>query len=471
MAKSLIEILQFNFNFIGFKESGEKVISIPLLNLKKTRISTLKNIEEKLPNLPTPPSLSIISDVYKKFKSSIQTKKSDFTKRELRLLTYSLNYTEKGYDSIIYNISEIDYLFELLNSDWRDSYLTGLIDCFMKNWDSSEEKSIMKLERFLIDKLDNYKGNRKAILAFKKNKRYFNSKNGDIILGDALVRLNMSILDATKVLSVPDSWFSYPYFSRVIAVYYEKNRGNISETIEYITDVLIKHNNTKTAKKVISRLIIEIDSLNSTELKDKIKSIAFKQIGDPGNIACWAIYNNATEDEKIELSKARDILNLWITQQFISVFFNVCINDYRRMKFWLKYSSKISSFKVYGPESVKKQLKRDNRISEYVDSRFNCTTSRRNVSAFILYIGDYMLIEFSSEGYAFYAYKLSSINIPKLQYKLDSVDELRNKSIPMAIDFGQFSTTYNDEGRLHHRDGLEEWESRFGNWLRSKVFK
>lgn len=109
-------------------------------------------------------------------------------------------------------------------------------------------------------------------------------------------------------------------------------------------------------------------------------------------------------------------------------------------------------------------------LAEYVDARFETVSSKRDVSAFILYIGDYMLIEFSNEGYAFYTYKINSPYKPSLSYQLNSVDDLRNASMPMAIQSDNYYDYFNDEGRLTHRDGNQIWETRFNSWMNKKVF-
>src|SRR5690606_7251057 len=241
------------------------------------------------------------------------------------------------------------------------------------------------------------------------------------------------IQEATRILGVPESWFDYAYFSKVIVTYYERNKNNISSEIDNLNQALLKHNSSITNKRLISKIIIQANKPEFSNLQDSIKKIAFTQIGDPSNVSNWTAFDNATEMERREISEARNILNEWITQQFINVFFNVCINDERRKKFWLRFASKISSFKVYGPLHTKNILKRDERISEYVDARFETVSSRRDVSAFILYIGDYMLIEFSNEGYACCAYKINSPNKPNTSTRLDSVDDFRNSSLPLAI--------------------------------------
>jgi len=230
-----------------------------------------------------------------------------------------------------------------------------------------------------------------------------------------------------------------------------------------LIDVLQKQNSSITSKRLISKIIIQANQPEFATLQDKIKKIAFTQIGDPSNIANWVAFEKATEVEKREIIHGRNILNEWITKQFINVFFNVCIHDERRKRFWLLLASKILSFKVYGPMHTKTILKRDEKIAEYVDARFETVSSRQDVSAFILYIGDYMLVEFSNEGYAFYAYKINSSYKPSLSHQLNSVDDLRNGSIPMAIHSDNYYDYFNDEGRLTHRDGNQIWETRFNS--------
>jgi hypothetical protein len=463
------DILQFNFSPTNLKQSAQRIIPVTLSSLNEHRIDKLQKITEDLGSSSFSFSgKNLIPEVFKKFKTSFENRNSNFDRRELRTLTYSLNYSEKNLNFIFGSEIELKFALTILETNWRDSFLIGLIDCFLKNWETDFQNSLDQLEQFINSKLDNYSGNRITLLSFKKNKRFFNTKNGNLILGDILAKLNIPIQEATKILGVPESWFTYPYFSRVIVTYYEKNTNRITEEIENLDNALINHNSTITNKRLISKIIIQLNHPQFSTLQDKIKKIAFTQIGDPSNISNWAAFENSTDIEKVEIIQARNILNEWITQQFINVFFNVCINDERRKRFWLKYVSKISSFKVYGPLHTKSILKRDERISEFVDARFEIVSSKKDVSAFILNIGEYILIEFSNDGYACCAYKLNSSKKPNLNYKLNSVDDLRNSSLPLAIQSDANYYYTNEEGRLFHN---ENWESKFNHWLNEKVIR
>ncbi len=464
------DILQFHFSPTTFQQSAQKIIPITLTSLNEHRIDKLQKITEEVgANSFSFSGNNLIPQVFRKFKNSINNSNTAFERRELRTLTYSLNHSEQNLKCIFGNEVELNHALKLLEANWRDSFLVGLIDCFLKNWETKYQNSLEQLEQFITKKLDNYNGNRSVLISFKNNKRYYNTKNGGLILGDIIAKLNKPIQEATKILGVPESWFVYPYFSKVIVTYYERNKNKIADELENLNDVLQKHNSSVTSKRLISKIIIQANQPQFATVQDQIKKIAFTQIGDPSNISNWTAFENATEIENRELFEARNILDEWIAKQFIDIFFRVCLNDERRKRFWLKIASKNKvSFKVYGPARTKRILQQDDRIKEYLDARFDTVFSTKDVSAFILYIGDYMLIEFSDAGYAFYAYKTQGTSKPNLNYRLNSVDDLRNGAMPMLVYRTGYSINYtNNEGRLTHNDGDLGWEQVFEYWFKN----
>lgn len=464
------DILQFHFSSSTIRQSAERVIPQSLKALLDIRIDKLQKINDTLGSNPFPTIPAVlIPQIFRKFKSSINKYIINFDRRELRTLTYSLTYSERHLHTIFSNDHELKIALEAMETNWRDSFLSGLIDCLLSNWETKHQKSLEQLEKFIAKKLETYTGNRNTLNSFKSNKCYFNTKNGDLKLGETIAQLHTPIQEATKILGVPESWFSYSYFSRVIVTYYERNKANILNEIDNLNEVLLKNNSSITSKRLISKMIIQVNQPAFATLQDRLKKIAFTQIGDPSNISNWTAFENATETERSEILEARNILDEWIAKQFIDIFFRICINDERRKRFWLKVASKNRvSFKVYGPIRTKNILKRDERIVEYLEGRFHTVSSNRDVSAFILYIGDYMLIEFSDAGYAFYAYKISGTSKPNLDYRLESVDELRNGSMPMLVYRSGYSINdTNREGRLTHNDGDLNWEQVFEYWFKN----
>jgi hypothetical protein len=472
------DILQFHFSKTEIQKSAKFIIPNTIVLLIENQISKLQEISERIgPNpFPNPPT-NLIPQVFRKFKQDYKNKKLNYDRKELRTLTYSLSYSENNLSSIFSNDEELDYVIQMLSSQWKESFIFGLIDCLLKNWETSFDSSLSKLTGFIVVKLKLYEGNRNSIIGLKNNLKYFEQKNGDLILGKELGIKNVSILKVTNFLSVPDTWITYPYFSRVIVSFYEQRKNNFKDLLDDFEQILIGHRNNKTNKRLLSKLIIQADKSEFAHFQDKVKKMAFDLIGDPENRIQWLDFDGATEKEKQDLDKARSILNEWITRQFINVFFNVCINDVRRKNFWLKHVSNISSFKVYGPLRTYLDLKRDERISQYLDlekehSRFIKVNSNKNVSAFIIYMKNYMLIEFSEDGYAFYGYKVDGNKKPNISAKLNSVDDLRNGYERMAIE-RKYSNiiAHHAEGRLFHKDGnfqdgsTLKWEDVFNRWL------
>lgn len=467
--KSVNDILEFHFMASAFQQTPEKIIPTTLSQLNDIRIDKLKKITEEVGEASFNfNGNNLIPEVFKKFKSSIYGNNVGFDRRELRTLTYSLSYSETGQSSIFTNEKEINYALRLLNSNWRDSFLIGIIDCYLNNWETENRTSLNRLAEFISEKLKAYNGNRNTINAFRNSLKYFDLKNGDLALGNELALKNAPITEATKFLSLPESWFSYPYFSMVMVAYYDKKQNELSNLIDDFESALDFHKNSNTNKRIVSKFINQANKPEYATLQDKVKHLAFKFIGDPENKSVWADFFNATDKEKSDLLNARKILNEWITRQFINVFFNLCLNDERRKRFWLKYAHQISSFKVYGSSFTKKLLKRDERVAEYLDARFTTVYSNRDLSAFILYIGEYMIIEFSNEGFACCAYKMSSPSRPTLNSRLNSVEDLRNSSLPLAIQSDANYYYTSDEGRLFHNSN---WEHKFNHWLKEKVLR
>lgn len=472
------DILEFKFSQNSFSEKARNVIPLHIVNLLQSRISILNAITDKFGNsmFDEKPSKGI-REVYLKFIKASQSTRDfqhKFDKRELRTLTYALTYKEHQEDSIFENINYLQLCFSLLNSNWRDSFISGLLDCYLSNWGSSNRESFKIFSIFLKSKIENYEGSRSIFKSLKTNSKFFDKDKGDLDLGSTLAISNKRITDATEFLSLPDHWITYPYFSGVINGYFEKSKNRLETTIDDISYTLEKHSNstkaTRTNKLIVSKIICHTMIANEI-VQNKVKDIAFKLIGDPGITSIWRPNENANQAEISTINKAREILNEWVTRQFINVFFEKCINDLRRKRFWLQYSKSITAFKVFGPSHIKRILKTDQRISEYVDGRFHTVDSSKYVSAFMFMIGEHKMIEFSDPGYAFYAYRASNNKAPSFEprnvYSIGSFIDSRMR--PLVRNQGKRLYDFLDEGKLSHADSTIRWEQKFQLWLRRKA--
>ena len=470
------EILEFRFESTAFTERGKAVISGYYSNLVARRILKLESISRKLGNNAfNEEYIRNIEGVFLKFKEFIRQGELNeaFDRRELRNLTYAFDFTSGGENAIFQNPEEVIIALDLLEENWRDLFLIGLFRCYLKNWKSRPKDSFDLLAVFVTAKLHQYGGTRTRYLQLKSNLKFFDEVKGELELGVHLYHKKIPLTKVTDFLKLPEQWISYPYFEGVINSYFQKSQNEVENYLEEIATVLKAHSNhvkgTKANKLIVGKIVCScVDK--SEEIQDKAKDIAFELVGDPGTSAIWIVPDEINSNDRQIIERAREILNEWITRQFISVFFEKCIDDVRRKRFWLKYSKRITRFKVFGPRNVKSDLKKDERIAKYVDGRFHAVDNKSSVSAFMFLLGNHKMIEFSVPGYAFYAYK-ESIYAPEFEMdNLGSVNEFRNGNMPMLVyRQGTYLHSFSEEGRLVHNDGDLLWESVFAYWIKKII--
>ncbi len=475
MMETINEILNFTFSPAALHQAGKNSFPVGFTRLHEVRINKLKKITEEVGEASFKfTGETMIPQVFKKFKAIMRNGGllfDNFERRELRTLTYSLSYSEHNNPQIFSKPTELDFVFETLETNWKDYYLFGLIDCYLKNWETNHPTSAEKLGNFIFRKLRNYDGNRTVLISLKTNMKFFDVQNGDVVLGSELALKNKQINEATKYVSLPESWFAYPYYSKVILAYYLKRKNHVQQFIDDLNNALLEHKNPTSNKRLVSKLIIQANSNEFAAIQDKVKSIAFKLVGDPGNASHWTPFDRATENEKDDLKQARKILNEWITRQFINVFFEKCINDSRRKRFWLKYVKEITQFRVVGSTAIKRILMTDQRISEYVSPRFSNTNSTRDRNSALMFImKNHLFIEFSDEG-AFYAYKLSNPDVPDIEAPFFfSTSYLKIPTMPWLVyRTGNTINRIYEEGRLGHNDGELDWEDIAKYWIEKKA--
>jgi hypothetical protein len=476
--RSAREILSVSFSASLFNKQSQAVLSDHLIQRISSRIQLLEELTERTGEMTVSVSGNIDPSLLLAKFRSVGVKNEFpmhgvgmFTRKELRILTYSMTSQQSNVAAIISSPSEVNILLQHLVHSWRDGFIFGLVYTYFLKWDEMKFEVRKILDVFLTQKLSEYDGDRMILKALKKNISFLNASNGDVLLGSTISIKDHEIVDAPGFLSLPKNWFSYPYFSKVIDAYFERSKSRLNETCDRVLSALRQHNRIETTKRTLSKIIILADANEFAGLQDLVKRFAFEKIGDPGNSANWQQFANCTSSEAENIKKARAILNEWITRQFINVFFEKCINDFRRKRFWLKYSKMISQFRIVGSMHVNSILKNDTRIRDYVAARFSKTNSTSDGNAALMFIiKNHLFIEFSDDG-AFYAYKLSNKNAPSIDDTyFQSTSKLKTPSMKwLAYRTGVYINEMHDEGRLGHNDGDLQWESVADFWMKNKA--
>jgi len=264
------------------------------------------------------------------------------------------------------------------------------------------------------------------------------------------------------------STFSLSYYSDVIV---KSLRGSHFSDQDVLETIFNKHDVDRTKKLVFANYVEVADRDGDQFEQNQLSKFAHRILGDISKSVTWTPFSGATDEEVNKLRNAKNLVNQWYVRKVIEVFFEVCVQDYARKVFWLKYANEgyIKDFRIAGSTLVKQKMQNDERISTLF-SRYYITTNSKSsqTAALILFIRNKVLVEFSDTG-ALYAYESNNDVIGfirKGRAFIPSVADLKLTYLSSLVEADYYYNYFRDEGKLHHRG---EWQSRLSMWLNRKV--
>lgn len=381
-----------------------------------------------------------------------------WTIKELRIISYNISRFQDERD--IYK-----YAFKLLDQRWRNMYLNGLIFVLMNSWivlnpDFKTDIYTYIANRFLI-----YKDNNKRYLNIKNHLNLLDL-NGPSRMAALLISKDFDIFNAPNILGFSSSSLFQSYYSDVIIKFYEKSNANF-EKLEKIFSI---HKHARTKKILFAHLVEKADKMGDVSFQTLLSHFINSHLGDVTLVATWAPFPGATYEEAQKLKHAKELVTMWLKRRIIETFFEVCVQDYDRKRFWLEYVQYVSDFKIVGSKLTKRLLDNDSRINTMYMSHFIQTNSRYSqTAALILCIKDRVMVEFSDVG-ALYAYKQDNQEMEFIKdlrngkKYISSINELKQPSLNNLVD-GDWGWYYH-EGRLMH---IGYWQERLRGWLQQMV--
>jgi hypothetical protein len=217
----------------------------------------------------------------------------------------------------------------------------------------------------------------------------------------------------------------------------------------------------RTDKILLPQLILEAEGFDK-----QLLDVSMKRIGDPFDESQWAPFDGANEEQKKNLRNARKVLLGWIMQEIIRLFFEVLCKDNDRKKYWEKHSHKIRNFMVFGSVFSKQQVLK-HLPAQTVNRHFRTVDSSVDNCALAMYIGEYVIIEFTEVG-ALYAYIVGSKKYQeafKYVGSLGKIDDLKLPGMPKLYD-DDYYKAFAKEGKMNHQ-GF--WQQRMNYWLNRQV--
>lgn len=452
MNSQIADILGFHFSSSDYALGAKTLLSLSDKKALEKCINDLEEIASKCQINDEPiPDAYQAEKIYKRF--CVVYKSLDtvyFSPRELRMLIYAM-YRIK-------DLAKMQSLVGLLDKNWRDRFLNGLLYYVLSNWDDAGDDVMQLVLNLMQKRLKGYEGKRDKYLLLKKNARFL-TLDGPELLGLTLRMQDKGQTVACSLWNISSLFFGMSrdrldlqFYSRLIVTYFEKDGLNKLDLMERVLD---EHNYTPTAKRLIPSIILNENKTATASQKEAVKTLAVNEIGDPSEISRWKL-SVGTLEEQERLDDARQLLEQWIKIKFITIFFDKCVNEPRRKRFWLDHADMISDFDIYCTKHMKTFLLQDERISKLVDRKVKVLNDKADsdLAALGMFVGNYYLIEFSEIGSGcIYIYK-DEIRNPSYFY------QLKKTHLPVIQSF----MIDKHEGKLPH---VSDWEETMTRWFRN----
>ena len=440
------KLLDFGYNedrVFGFAKAG--------FNADKfnKNLEILKGIGDKM--LEVRNALSedeirkLLARLHRSWKDRVPPETIELTLMESRSSGYGLTEkTEVGF---------LNYLVKVVEADgnWTPSCLKGFLHSTLRHWYDFKPGVREAIRCFILNHTNKDAKDLSSLIPFIDT-------DGPSKLGAYLRKKKQSWQWAPPTVLMPTTRINYPYFGDTLITYFtDIQKGEYDD----LRSALNLHNQTRTDKILLPQLIIKAARFNKGLL-----DIAAKRIGDPFDESCWAPFDGASGEQKKNLRLARKTLLSWIMQEVIRMFFEVLCHDSDRKSFWSKHAHKVSDFTVFG-SYYSKQLALQSLPSQNVIRHFRTVGSTMDNCALAMYIGEYVIIEFTQVG-ALYAYKTGGNNYRqafRYAHSLSKVDDLKISGMPMLYNLDYFR--FSPEGKMDHR-GIG-WKGRMERWMAHSI--
>lgn len=427
-----------------------------------------------------------LRQIYHRFR---QARQRDVLQREFgslkrtRQLAWTLTYSEDGLPRIV-DIPELRDALEVIENHLRTSALLGIFDALLQAWDTP---NAVILRAFIKKHLTTYNGSRTSVERLKANMAWYCEKNGVTELVMELLRSQVKLCDLWSYLELPEHMHSYSYFGAVaeayIALYGKLDTAAVADVVAFVN----KHNNDKTCRAVLSKLIEQLESDAPDEIREPLQTYCLREWQDP-RIAGAEVRWRGVSDE------ARRIFAGWITREDLRFFFDVvaqACNDPKfayRKAFWLAYLERINSCRVVLRANSEYLFKNDRYYREQQSRVATLRGGGANQHAFIIQMGNHVFVEFSTAG-ACYVYDRVAAREYQPEPKIEPsplgfkrfVEYLRNFSgtsdghVPYSLSdseyrIGRLRNRLRSAHRVVHRNSEDySWQDRFAAWLNREL--
>lgn len=451
------KLLQFNFDADVFARRAPQSAKP-----NKQNLDILEEIVKKHGNdgyeLPNQEDLRKIYHLFIQACRDGRLRQEFGTSKRIRQLAWALTFSENKQPRIV-DTPQLQDALQLIESRFRTSSLFGVFNTLMQEWDTPNADM---LRAFVKKHLTKYNGTRKSVQKLKANMDWYCKENGTVQLATSLLRSNKKLSEVWSFLELPERTQNYMYFGAVAETYVSLIRHLYREVLTDVINFLDKHNNEKTSRSILSKLIEQLGLGASEDFRAPVQSYVLREWQDPRIVGADIKWYGFSKE-------ARKIFTKWLTEADLEFFFDIvakACNDQKfayRKAFWFAYLEHISFCRPVLHKSVERLIDANHEAVQFYNERRppTLTGGGPKMHAFIIQIKDYTFVEFSTAG-ACYVYRNS-----KLPFELDgsvyTMSKLKNQLRARHKVIHSWSENYTWQRKLelwiHNEIGIEPQRS------------
>jgi hypothetical protein len=466
-----------NSDFKNFKvyDITKEKIKLSTRQLDKVIIKSDKFGQPKKDQLS-----KILEDFYDEFKRNTVFSNISTVKK----LIWILDYKDQNFKSSIIENGFLTAALELVDKKFSSSMYSSLIYILFSNW---TDPRIERLRKYVNKKLIQETDRRAKVIFFQNNIEFILKSDGPESWAN--ISFNRGILDLDsfflknpylEILRNTDYFkiYAISLFEKILNEKSLDSRDLWSGIIEYSIDNF----EISITKYLISFEIFKFKNVLKTHfLKDKIKNEAFQIIGDPAITSNWLIESSFIDFEKRKIiEQARLILNSWVNETLVNIFFSKIVDDYDRRIFWKNYVERMTTVDIFLNYFVLGELFNDERIKDGLENRFGVLNSGGNTTSILIFsIGKFrFVLAGSTGGGALYVHPEGSKYYPALENlpidsfiggkKIRSLNKqlIIHSELPNLIEQDNNYLYFKNEGRMIHSGN---WQNRLRAWMNNRL--
>lgn len=359
-----------------------------------------------------------------------------FTKKEIEILSYEVDIvTQRKFLEFIQSFNKIS-----------PKVIKGLIYNLHKLW--NEHPFFDDFSQFIIQNLMQTDINNKILNCWKINKEKLFYANSSNILAEEIVNKGSSIEDVLQYyyLDIKNTNFGKEVFNRIILLKLQKiAKENIFtlKDLEYFKNILQSSILNKQESNYVLASLIQLADKSKIQTRevsiDILKDYILNDLDykDPRNYPeKWLNFDEI----------AKNIFIKWLSEEDIKIFFDLLIDNdpHGRKEFWLRYAGNVKkSVMILGSSVLQNDVNRKE-IHQLQSQGRSFSKLTGNTNAFLLEIGNFVIVEFSETGNACYLYEKEVFEKSIHYYKkYESINELKNKNLVITTFSHHANWTYN----------------------------